>query len=77
MACDRAPARHEALLHGEAAADRIAGILVGLMGNISLGLSAFWLGVILVIPRLASLVQQEGETSHWGARSAFAAFMKD
>lgn len=30
----------------------IAGILVGLMGNISLGLSAFWLGVILVIPRL-------------------------
>ncbi|MEY4508147.1 MAG: hypothetical protein RLZZ450_269 [Pseudomonadota bacterium] len=30
----------------------IAGILVGLMGNISLGLSALWLGVILVIPRL-------------------------
>lgn len=30
----------------------IAGILVGLMGNISLGLSAFWLGVILIIPRL-------------------------
>jgi GPH family glycoside/pentoside/hexuronide:cation symporter len=30
----------------------IAGILVGLMGNISLGLSAFWLGVILIVPRL-------------------------
>jgi len=30
----------------------IAGILVGLMGNISLGLSAFWLGVIMIIPRL-------------------------
>jgi Na+/melibiose symporter-like transporter len=30
----------------------VAGILVGLMGNISLGLSAFWLGLILIIPRL-------------------------
>ncbi|NLD63190.1 MAG: MFS transporter [Bacteroidales bacterium] len=30
----------------------IAGQLVGLMGNISLGLSAFWLGLILIIPRL-------------------------
>ena len=30
----------------------IAGILVGLMGNISLGLSAFWLGAILIVPRL-------------------------
>jgi len=30
----------------------IAGILLGLMGNISLGLSAFWLGVIMIIPRL-------------------------
>lgn len=30
----------------------VAGILVGLMGNISLGLSAFWLGFILIIPRL-------------------------
>jgi len=27
----------------------VAGILVGLMGNISLGLSAFWLGFILII----------------------------
>jgi GPH family glycoside/pentoside/hexuronide:cation symporter len=30
----------------------VAGVLVGLMGNISLGLSAFWLGVILVVPRV-------------------------
>jgi len=30
----------------------IAGQLVGLMGNISLGLSAFWLGLIMIIPRL-------------------------
>ena len=30
----------------------IAGQLVGLMGNISLGLSAFWLGLILIVPRL-------------------------
>jgi GPH family glycoside/pentoside/hexuronide:cation symporter len=30
----------------------IAGILVGLMGNISLGLSAFWLGAIMIVPRL-------------------------
>ena len=28
------------------------GILIGMMGNISLGLSAFWLGFILIIPRL-------------------------
>lgn len=28
----------------------IAGILVGLMGNISLGLSAFWLGSFLSFP---------------------------
>ena len=30
----------------------IAGQLMGLMGNISMGLSAFWLGVIMIIPRL-------------------------
>lgn len=30
----------------------IAGQLVGLIGNISLGLSAFWLGAILIIPRI-------------------------
>jgi GPH family glycoside/pentoside/hexuronide:cation symporter len=30
----------------------IAGHLMGLLGNISLGLSAFWLGTIMIIPRL-------------------------
>ena len=30
----------------------IAGQLIGLIGNIGLGLSAFWLGVVLIIPRL-------------------------
>ena len=30
----------------------IAGQLMGLIGNIGLGLSAFWLGVIMIIPRL-------------------------
>ncbi|MFZ2286377.1 MAG: MFS transporter [Bacteroidales bacterium] len=30
----------------------IAGQLVGIMGNISLGLSAFWLGLIMIVPRL-------------------------
>ena len=30
----------------------IAGQLIGLIGNIGLGLSAFWLGVIMIIPRI-------------------------
>jgi len=30
----------------------IAGQLIGLMGNISMGLSAFWIGTIMIIPRL-------------------------
>jgi GPH family glycoside/pentoside/hexuronide:cation symporter len=30
----------------------IAGQLIGVMGNISMGLSAFWLGTIMIIPRL-------------------------
>jgi glycoside/pentoside/hexuronide:cation symporter, GPH family len=30
----------------------IAGQLMGLLGNISLGLSAFWLGVIMIVPKL-------------------------
>src|SRR3972149_1149978 len=30
----------------------IAGQLMGLLGNISLGLSAFWLGTIMIVPRL-------------------------
>ena len=30
----------------------IAGQLMGLIGNIGLGLSAFWLGAAMIIPRL-------------------------
>ena len=33
-----------------------AGQLMGLLGNISLGLSAFWLGTIMIIPRLWDVI---------------------
>jgi GPH family glycoside/pentoside/hexuronide:cation symporter len=56
----------------------IAGILVGLMGNISLGLSAFWLGVILIIPRLWDAVADpvighlsDNTRTRWGRRRPF------
>jgi glycoside/pentoside/hexuronide:cation symporter, GPH family len=56
----------------------IAGILVGLMGNISLGLSAFWLGVILVIPRLWDAVADpvighlsDNTRTRWGRRRPY------
>lgn len=56
----------------------IAGILVGLMGNISLGLSAFWLGVILVIPRAWDAVADplighlsDNTRTRWGRRRPF------
>src|SRR5664280_1400247 len=53
----------------------VAGILVGLMGNISLGLSAFWLGFILIIPRLWDAFTDpiighlsDNTRSRWGRR---------
>jgi GPH family glycoside/pentoside/hexuronide:cation symporter len=56
----------------------IAGILVGLMGNISLGLSAFWLGLILIIPRLWDAVSDpiighlsDNARTRWGRRRPF------
>src|SRR5499427_8402236 len=56
----------------------IAGILVGLMGNISLGLSAFWLGVILIIPRLWDAVADpvighlsDNTRTRWGRRRPY------
>jgi glycoside/pentoside/hexuronide:cation symporter, GPH family len=56
----------------------VAGILVGLMGNISLGLSAFWLGVILIIPRLWDALSDpvighlsDNTRTRWGRRRPF------
>ena len=56
----------------------IAGILVGLMGNISLGLSAFWLGVVLIIPRLWDAIVDpvighlsDNTRTRWGRRRPY------
>ena len=56
----------------------IAGQLMGLIGNISLGLSAFWLGVILIIPRLWDAVSDpvvghlsDNTRSRWGRRRPY------
>jgi GPH family glycoside/pentoside/hexuronide:cation symporter len=56
----------------------IAGILVGLMGNISLGLSAFWLGLILIVPRLWGALSDpvighlsDNTRTRWGRRRPY------
>lgn len=56
----------------------IAGIMVGLMGNISLGLSAFWLGLILIVPRLWDALSDpiighlsDNTRTRWGRRRPY------
>ncbi len=56
----------------------IAGQLMGLIGNIGLGLSAFWLGTILIIPRLWDAVSDplmghvsDNIRTRWGRRRPF------
>ena len=56
----------------------IAGQLMGLIGNIGLGLSAFWLGVILIFPRLWDAVSDpiighlsDNTRTRWGRRRPY------
>ena len=56
----------------------IAGQLMGLLGNISLGLSAFWLGTIMIIPRLWDAISDpiighlsDNSRTPWGRRRPY------
>jgi GPH family glycoside/pentoside/hexuronide:cation symporter len=56
----------------------IAGQLMGLLGNISLGLSAFWLGAIMIVPRLWDAISDpimghisDNTRTRWGRRRPY------
>jgi GPH family glycoside/pentoside/hexuronide:cation symporter len=56
----------------------IAGQLIALLGNISLGLSAFWLGTIMIVPRLWEALSDpiighfsDNTRSRWGRRRPY------
>ncbi len=56
----------------------IAGQLMGLLGNISLGLSAFWLGTIMIVPRLWDAISDpiighlsDNTRTPWGRRRPY------
>jgi GPH family glycoside/pentoside/hexuronide:cation symporter len=56
----------------------IAGQLMGLIGNIGLGLSAFWLGLAMIVPRLCDAVVDpvighvsDNVRTRWGRRRPF------
>lgn len=56
----------------------IAGQLMGLLGNISLGLSAFWLGTIMIFPRLFDALSDpimghitDNTRTRWGRRRPY------
>lgn len=56
----------------------IAGQLMGLLGNISLGLSAFWLGAIMIVPRLWDAISDpimghlsDNTRTRWGRRKPY------
>src|SRR4029079_10927437 len=56
----------------------IAGQLMGLIGHIGLGLSAFWLGVVLIVPRLWDAIADplvghvsDNIRTRWGRRRPF------
>jgi glycoside/pentoside/hexuronide:cation symporter, GPH family len=56
----------------------IAGQLMGLLGNISLGLSALWLGTIMIVPRLWDAISDpimghlsDNTRTRWGRRRPY------